>query len=121
MNIGPPPTRFVACLHPFDFREFDQKTKALERVSEEKALEIGRQISPITHVSSDDPPTLMIHGDADKLVPIQQAQSIAQRLTEAGVTAEVVVKPGLSHGWPDLPADITTIADWFDTYLVSAK
>ena len=55
---------------------------------EAKILEIGREISPVTHVTPDDPPTLIIHGDADKLVPIQQAQMIVEKLKGAGVPAE---------------------------------
>ena len=46
-------------------------------------LEIGRRISPINHVTPDDPPTLIIHGDADKLVPIQQAE-IDRREAQGG-------------------------------------
>ena len=69
---------------PFDFHEQDEKTKTFERITDEaKRREIGRQISPITHVSDDDPPTLIIHGDADKLVPIQQAE-IDRREAEGG-------------------------------------
>jgi acetyl esterase/lipase len=102
----------------FDVRVMDSKTKALERVTdEEKIIELGRQISPITHVTSDDPPTLIIHGDKDTLVPIQQAQSIIDKFKEVGVPAELVVKNGAGHGWPNMQKDMTTIADWFDKYL----
>jgi acetyl esterase/lipase len=103
---------------PFDFRELDPKSKSFVPVTDEaRLLEIGRQISPISHVSKDDPPTLIIHGDADTLVPIQQSQSIIAKFKEAGVPAELVVKPGAAHGWPTLGADMKTIADWFDKYL----
>jgi len=103
---------------PFDFHERDTKTGTFERITDEaKILEIGRQISPITHVSADDPPTLIIHGDADKLVPIQQAESFVAKLKEAGVTAKLIVKPGSGHGWADLPKDLELLADWFDRHL----
>lgn len=103
----------------FDVREMDPKTKALERTmsDDEKLLELGRRISPITHVSADDPPTLIIHGDADKLVPIQQAETFLAKLKEAGVATELVVKKGAAHGWPDLAKDHAIIADWFDKHL----
>ena len=59
-----------------DVRELDPKTQRLERTTDEKKqLELAAKISPITHVSADDPPTLIVHGDADKLVPIQQAEA----------------------------------------------
>jgi acetyl esterase/lipase len=103
---------------PFDFRELDKKTNSFVPITDEqKVLEIGRQISPITHASADDPPTLIIHGDADKLVPIQQAQILIKKLTDAGVEAKLVTKPGAAHGWPDQAKDVVVIADWFDAHL----
>ena len=36
------------------------------------------------------PPTLIIHGNADPLVPIQQAESFVKRSREAGATAELI-------------------------------
>jgi acetyl esterase/lipase len=103
---------------PFDFRELDKSINAFVPVTDEtKILEIGRQISPVYQVSADDPPTLIFHGDADKLVPIQQSELMIARLKEAGVTAELVVKPGAAHGWPDLAQDLAKFADWFDKYL----
>ena len=103
---------------PFDFHELDKKTNTFVPVTDEqKVLEIGRKISPITHVSPDDPPTLIIHGDADKLVPIQQAEILIKKLKDAGVEARLVTKPGAAHGWPDQAKDLTLIADWFDAHL----
>lgn len=103
---------------PFDFHEYDAKQNLFVPVTdEEKILELGRRISPIYHVTADDAPTLIIHGDADKLVPLQQAESIVAKFTECGVPAEVVVKKGAAHGWPDIRNDMSTIADWFDQHL----
>jgi acetyl esterase/lipase len=103
---------------PFDFREYDPKTRSLELITDEtKRREIGKQISPVYHVTPDDAPTLIIHGDADKLVPIQQAQHIIAKFKEAGVPAELVVKPGAAHGWPGIEKDLPTFADWFDKHL----
>jgi len=103
---------------PFAFHEQDPKTGTFQPVTDEKKIrEIGRQISPLYHVSADDPPTLIIHGDADKLVPIQQAESIIAKLKEVGVPAKLVVKKDAVHGWPGMEKDMVTIADWFDKYL----
>ncbi len=107
---------------PFDFRDFDATAKKFVSVTdEEKLLKIGREISPITHVSADDPPTLIIHGDADKVVPVQQAQIMIQKLKEANVPTELVDRPGLGHGWPTLHKDLDLFADWFDKHLSAAK
>ena len=105
---------------PFDFTEFEKKGFAGRFVlvtDEQKRIEIGKQISPITHVSEEDPPSLIIHGDKDYLVPIQQAEIIVEKLKAAKVPAELVVKKGAAHGWADIGKDMTTIADWFDKHL----
>lgn len=103
---------------PFDFRELDPKTRSYVPITDHaRVLEIGRAISPYYHVSKDDPPTLIIHGDADKLVPLQQSQRLIARLKEVGVPAELVIKKGEAHGWQNLAADITLFADWFDKHL----
>jgi acetyl esterase/lipase len=82
--------------------------------------QLGREISPIYFVTAQLPPTLIIHGDADQLVPIQQAESFVQRATEAGATAKLIVKPGAGHGWADMGADMTVLAEWFDAHLLGA-
>lgn len=106
---------------PFAFQELERKKGRFGTLvpitDEEKILAIGRQISPINHVSADDPPTLIIHGDKDTLVPIQQAEIIVNKFKEVGVPAELVVKQGAGHGWVDIGKDIPTLADWFDKYL----
>jgi acetyl esterase/lipase len=79
--------------------------------------ELGKEISPIYHLSSNAPPMLIIHGDADKLVPIQQAETFVERARKLGVTASLVVKPGEAHGWRNTEPDLAAIADWFDAHL----
>ena len=54
-------------------------------------------ISPITYVRSDNPPFLIQHGDADKIVPIAQAREFADALKKAGVEATMTVMPGAGH------------------------
>jgi acetyl esterase/lipase len=102
----------------FEFREFDNDSKSFVPITDEqKVLEIGRQISPAHHVSPDDPPVWIMHGDADPLVPLQQSELIVAKLKEAGVTAELVVKPGGAHPWLGIEKDFPLLADWFDKHL----
>ena len=56
-------------------------------------------ISPINFVSDDDPPVLLIHGDADELVPIGNSERMNAALTAANVTNEMVVIEGAAHGF----------------------
>ena len=44
-----------------------------------------RDASPTTHVTRDDAPFLLMHGDADVVVPLQQSEIMEQKLTSAGV------------------------------------
>ena len=102
----------------FEHKELDKETNLHVRVADpEKLRAIAREISPVTHVSPDDPPTLIIHGDADQLVPLQQSELMVEKLKAAGVEAKLIIKPGAGHGWPTIPLDMKTIADWFDSHL----
>ena len=104
---------------PFDFHEYDSKTRSyIPIVDENRLLELGKAISPVYHATADDPPTLIIHGDADVLVPIQQSEIILEKLKDLGVPTELVRKSGAAHGWPDIGKDYSILADWFDQYLV---
>lgn len=81
---------------------------------------LGEEFSPARFITAKMPPTLIIHGDADPLVPIQQSELFVQRATAAGATAKLIVKPGAGHGgknWTDVAGDRAVLADWFDHYL----
>jgi len=83
--------------------------------------ELGREISPIYFIHSNMPPVLIIHGDADKLVPIYQAEIFIKSCEEMGVTAKLFVHRGGGHGWPGLNQELPILADWFDEYLRGIK
>jgi acetyl esterase/lipase len=128
LNYGKPGEIALGCgilkdfRAPFDFQEFSPARHEFEPITDVgKILEIGRQISPAYHVSPDDPPTLIIHGDADKLVPIQQAEVIIDKLKASRVEARLEVKKGQGHGWKDMNKDMKTIVDWFDGHLKEKK
>jgi dipeptidyl aminopeptidase/acylaminoacyl peptidase len=59
----------------------------------------------------------LIHGDADPLVPLQQSEAMLAALKQAGVPAELIVKPGGGHPWPTLHEEVQVMADWFDKQL----
>jgi acetyl esterase/lipase len=102
----------------FDYRELDRTTMLWMPITDPARLrEITRDISPISHVTPDDPPTLIIHGDADKLVPLQQSEAMIEKLKAHGVATRLVVKPGAGHGWPGMPDDMGQVASWFDAHL----
>jgi dipeptidyl aminopeptidase/acylaminoacyl peptidase len=66
------------------------------------------------------PPTTIIHGEKDPLVPIEQSKRFAAKLTELKVPHELIVRKDARHGWPTMGEDHALIADWFDKYLRSS-
>ena len=78
---------------------------------------IGRQVSPIYHITSNLPPVLIIHGGADTLTPPEQSEWFQARAHEAGHAVEIILRPGKNHGWLSMLWDIRLFADWFDRHL----
>jgi acetyl esterase/lipase len=68
----------------------DQLTRGLEGAALADA-------SPITHVTPDAPPFLLVHGTADWLVPFAQSEALHAALTAAGVEARLVPVDGAQH------------------------
>ncbi len=125
LNYGKPGNRKIHAMDhdapfrpAFDYREVDPKTNTWVSITDDARLEqIARQVSPAYHVSHDDPPTLIIHGDADRLVPIQQSELIVEKFKEAGVENKLIVKKGAGHGWLTMGQDALQFIDWFDGHL----
>jgi len=78
--------------------------------------------SPINYVSADDPPTLLIHGDADRTVPFHQSEMMEAALVHVNVPVKLIRIEGADHG-PDFPGAKNPpdykaeMVKWFDTYL----
>ncbi len=125
LNYGQPGNRKIHAIDhgppyraAFDYRELDPKSRIWVPITDEKRLEqIARQISPVYQVSPDDPPTLIIHGDQDRLVPLQQSERVVEELKKAGVETKLIVKKGGGHGWLTIGEDALTLIDWFDQHL----
>ena len=72
--------------------------------------------SPITHITKDAPPFLVIHADNDKAVPFDQGKSFADALAKAGVAVTFYEAKGLGHGLAG-PEVNRRIAEFFDGQL----
>lgn len=53
--------------------------------------------SPIHYVLKDDPPFLIVHGDSDRVVPVEQSQRLYEALKKAGVNATLKILPNVGH------------------------
>ena len=57
----------------------------------------AEKANPITFVSDKSPPFLIMHGNSDKLVPLEQSKLLEQALRKAGAKVELHVLPGVGH------------------------
>jgi acetyl esterase/lipase len=62
--------------------------------------------SPVTYVSADDPPFLILHGNQDALVPFEPSQLLYERLTAVGVEAELVTVKNAGHAFTAVNGEI---------------
>lgn len=64
----------------------------------DEKVELAKQASAAFHVTEDDPPFLVIHGDKDNTVLLDQSQRIQTVYKEAGLPLELIVIEGGGHG-----------------------
>jgi dipeptidyl aminopeptidase/acylaminoacyl peptidase len=81
--------------------------------------EKAADISPILFVTPDDPPTLLIHGDADELVNISHSQKMFAAMQEQKIKSHFITLHGAGHGFRDADAERARAAlvAWFQETL----
>lgn len=85
-----------------------------------EVTERARELSPLhaaasfraRHPDRVPPPFLLVHGDADPVVPVAQSLRLADALRAAGGAADVLIRPGGGHPWPDAAAECAKAAAW---------
>lgn len=120
----------VAYFPPVDLRQLARGLNpspsggALDRFpalnfEKEKAVDY----SPIVHVSPDDPPTLLIHGDKDDLVPISNSKIIYEAFQKANVKTQFVTIERAGHGFrgDDATRAGELMVGWFEQTLVKQR
>jgi acetyl esterase/lipase len=96
-------------------------SEGVQGLSDAKIGDGLTQISPARLVTPNAPPFLLIHGDADRDVPLQQSERMVEELKKVNVPAVLIVKPGGGHPWPTIHEEVHVLADWFDKQLASTK
>ena len=66
--------------------------------ADKMSVQKKNEVSPVHFVSADDPPILIVHGDADKIVPIEHARVLDAALEKAKVSTELFIVKGGNHG-----------------------
>lgn len=112
----------VAYYPPTDLREFvDEKSPYYHRFP---ALQFDANLaddfSPVLHVTQDDPPTLLIHGDQDKLVPISHSEKIMKQFQEQKIKAKLLIIKDAAHGFQGVDKNRASqaVVKWFKQHLL---
>ncbi|MBS1725644.1 MAG: alpha/beta hydrolase [Armatimonadetes bacterium] len=81
-------------------------------------IALVEKLSPISLVSASFPPTLIVHGDDDKIVPLQQAKTMDAALAKAGVDHKLEVIPGGGHDDKTFGPGLLKALEWFKEKLL---
>ncbi|MCE3201122.1 alpha/beta hydrolase [Paenibacillus sonchi] len=79
--------------------------------------EISRKASPIQYIHSSVPPVLIMHGDADDVVPYEQSVELFKALRQAGNHTEMYKIKGAGHNAFTQPQTIEVVKAFFNTHL----
>lgn len=126
MKINPVNQRgllqLMGVLGAFQFTRYDSVRRVYAEITDStRMMQIAKILSPAQFVSKDDPPVFVWHGDADRVVPLQQSQVLKEKMDAAGVPMVLKIKPKADHGWPNMQVEQEDFADWFDKYLKPVK
>ena len=78
-------------------------------------------LSPISHAGSTSPPTLLLHGNHDFLVPVEQSQRLHEKLRRSGATSILLTFDGCDHSyesvWPKFSPSAQASAYYLERFL----
>jgi dipeptidyl aminopeptidase/acylaminoacyl peptidase len=104
---------------PFDHDAADSPESQLIGGAVQQNKDKAAKASPLTYVSNDDPPFLIMHGDKDNLVPYQQSELLRDALTNAGVAVTLKIIKGAGHGLGGEDID-QQVTEFFERHLKSS-
>jgi acetyl esterase/lipase len=109
----------VAYFPPVDLRDFLTLKDRFPALDFDPTL--AESVSPLLAVTSDDAPTLLIHGDKDDLVKLSQSERIHDAFEREHVPCELIVVEGAGHGFngDDAARAGSALMAWFDKYLAA--
>ena len=87
---------------------------------EKKSL--AETANPINYITKDNAPFLILHGEKDVLVPVNQSEMLNEALKKGGVESELIVVPGAGHdGRIITTATAKKMSDFFAKHLKGSK
>ncbi|MBX3423194.1 MAG: alpha/beta hydrolase [Pirellulaceae bacterium] len=110
----------VAVFPPTDLTPYVDSHSLRERFPALKFdIQQAADVSPAKHVTSDDAPTLLVHGDKDELVPISHSHQIVAEFEKSNVKHQLITIEGAAHGF-DAEGNkrmIDGMIQWFGEHL----
>lgn len=122
LEFAGPAQAIVNFYGPSDFRPLAESSRFQRKHTLRDDQLAGA--SPMAYVTSDDPPVITFHGDADPTVPVAQGRLVDQRYREAGLVSEIHIIEGAGHGGPRFTDETcrSQIKTFLDLYLgITAK
>jgi acetyl esterase/lipase len=91
-------SRVQAIVDLYGPSELEAYTEARPKFRRRKSDELLRSASPLSYLSSDDPPVLILHGEQDQAVPVAQSRLLHERYVQVGLDSELHILAGAGHG-----------------------
>jgi len=103
----------------FNFEDMSSPYAKLFAAIPGEKVDLEKSASPVTYISKDDPPFLIVHGTVDQLVPYAQSTELVDDLKREGVDVLLQTIPGANHGGPQFttPAMNQLYKSFFDKHL----
>ncbi|MEV5612721.1 alpha/beta hydrolase [Streptomyces sp. NPDC052225] len=93
------PADLTTARPPFDPADPATPEALLLGAAPAEVPELAFAASPLRQAHADAPPFLVVHGEADSMVPCSHGRDLAAALRAAGVPVELRTAPGADHGW----------------------
>ncbi len=80
----------------------------------------AKDFSPLLHVTEKTPPTLLIHGDKDMLVPISHSTTMIEALEKSKIPSKLITIKGAGHGFgakQNADVVVPALVGWFEKHL----
>ena len=110
--------KMMGVVGAFEFMHYDSLRKIYAPIEDTATInQLAHNLSPAQLVTDDDAPTLIIQGDKDRLVPVQQSMRIKTEMESQHVPIMVQYKKGADHTWQNMAEERKEFVKWFDHYL----
>lgn len=112
-------TTILAQSTPFGLGIREPALQRLLGASPKEAEALAKLASPVFQLDDDDPPLLMLHGDQDPQMPINQSHELEGAYERQGLAAELIVVHGAAHGGDAFysPHNVERVVEFLDTHL----